>query len=105
MTTRMSREPAWTWELSAYGRSAPGYGYHWARRRSDDGVERHFDSRPCQCPNAAAYAPVTLTQAIAWWALAFAAFDSTYPARDDDRAEVMMACLLAPWQFIRYMLP
>lgn len=40
------------WELSAYGR---GDGYHYARRRSDDGVERHHDGEPCACPNASLY--------------------------------------------------
>ena len=45
---------AHTWELTAYGR---GNGFHYARRRSTDGVERHPDGQPCACPNAAEYAP------------------------------------------------
>lgn len=46
------RDDPSTWELSAYGR---GDGFHYARRRSDDGVERHPDGQPCGCPNAAEY--------------------------------------------------
>lgn len=104
INSRMSREPAWTWELSAYGR---GDSFHYARRRSDDGMERHPDGRPCGCPNAAAYAPVTLASVITRWALAFAAFDRAYLPRDGDvrsPAEVMLAGLITPGDFTRRML-
>lgn len=110
MTARMSHEPAWTWELNAYSRSETD-AFHYARRRSDDGVERHPDGRPCGCPNAAAYAPVTLASAIAWFALAFRAFNLAYPpdigGLTDPRtpAEVMLAGLITPWDFTCYMLP
>ena len=46
-----------TWELTAYGRLYPGNG-HYARRRSDDKVERHYDKdAPCECPNRDEFGP------------------------------------------------
>lgn len=60
------------WELTAYGRLPHGDG-HYARRRSDDKVRRHYDFRspeefgafmatgklaPCGCPNQMEYGPV-----------------------------------------------
>lgn len=42
------------WERTAYGR---GDGFHYARIRTTDAVERHCDGEPCDCPNAAEYGP------------------------------------------------
>ena len=67
-----------TWELTAYG-YGPSWGGHYARRRSDDGVERHADGQPCACPNAAAYAPLTPARLAGWLALAWLAFDRANP--------------------------
>lgn len=48
----------WTWKQTAYGRWHNERGwFHYARRRSDDGVERHYYGEPCECPNAAQYGP------------------------------------------------
>jgi len=53
--------PPHLWEVTAYGR---GDGFHYARRRSDDGVERHPDGKPCACPNAAEYSIAAVSRTI-----------------------------------------